>query len=226
MIKVTIPDPKALATQLRGFGPVGLLAIILILAGNLVVLPLSAILVLAWARASHTPYTSLGFTTPRSWITTAVIGVLSGIAFKLVMKAVVMPLLGADPVNSRYHYITGNAGALPGILYAVVVGAGFGEETVFRGFLFERLGRLLGPGRMAQAAIVPATATLFALAHYPDQGLPGMEQAAVTGLVFGGIYAVTGQIWLLMIMHAAFDVTAVGLIYRGWETNVAHWFLQ
>jgi len=53
-----------------------------------------------------------------------------------------------------------------------------------------------------------------------------MEQAAVTGLVFGGIYAVTGQIWLLMIMHAAFDVTAVGLIYRGWETNVAHWFLQ
>jgi hypothetical protein len=27
-------------------------------------------------------------------------------------------------------------------------------------------------------------------------------------------------------MHAAFDVTAVGLIYRGWETNVAHWFLQ
>ena len=79
---------------------------------------------------------------------------------------------------------------------------------------------------MAQAAIVPVTATLFALAHYPDQGLPGMEQAAVTGLVFGGIYAVTGQIWLLMIMHAAFDVTAVGLIYRGWETNVAHWFLQ
>jgi hypothetical protein len=214
----------AAAAQLRGFGPVGLLAILGILAGNLVVLPLSAVLVLLWARASNTPFMSLGFATPRSWIRTAAIGVLSGITFKLAMKSVVMPLLGADPLNARYHYITGNAGALPGILYAVVVGAGFGEETVFRGFLFERLGCLFGRGRTAQLAIVTLTATLFAIAHYPDQGVTGMEQAAVTGLVFGGVYAVTGQIWLPMIMHAAFDVTAVGLIYRGWETDVAQWF--
>ena len=117
-----------------------------------------------------------------------------------------MPLFGAPAVNPRYHYLAGNAAALPWMLYAVVVGAGFGEETVFRGFLFQRLGKLLGARRAALAATVLLTSGLFALAHYHDQGLPGVEQAAMTGLVFGTIYGVTRQLWLPMVAHAAFDV--------------------
>jgi membrane protease YdiL (CAAX protease family) len=66
------------------------------------------------------------------------------------------------------------------------------------------------------------TSGLFAIAHYPDQGLPGMEQAAVTGVVFGTIYALDGRLWLPMVAHAAFDVTALALIYWQWESAVAH----
>jgi hypothetical protein len=29
-----------------------------------------------------------------------------------------------------------------------------------------------------------------------------------------------------MIVHAAFDITAVALIYRGWEVPVAHWLFR
>jgi hypothetical protein len=145
-----------------------------------------------------------------------------GIAFKLGMKAIVMPLFGAPAVNLRYHYLAGNAAALPWTLYAVIVGAGFGEETVFRGFFFERLGSLFGAGRAALTATVLLTSGLFALVHYHDQGMPGVEQAAVTGLVFGTIYAITGRLWLPMVAHAAFDVTAVALIYWNWESAVAH----
>lgn len=220
------PESKPLADQLRGLGPIGLLAIGVILAGNLLFLPLSAILVLIWAHASNTPYASLGFAAPRSWVLVAVAGIVFGIAFKLVMKSLVMPLLGAPPINPRYQYITGNAAALPAIFYAVVVGAGFGEETVFRGFLFDRLGRLFGRGRPAVAGIVVLTASLFAIAHYPEQGWPGVEQAMVVGLVFGAIYAWTRRLWFVMFAHTAFDVTAVTLIYRGWEARVAHWFIQ
>ena len=36
--------------------------------------------------------------------------------------------------------------ALPAAVYAMIVGAGFGEETVFRGYLFERFGKLFGSG--------------------------------------------------------------------------------
>jgi CAAX protease family protein len=211
-----------LAEQLRGFGPVGLLALLIILAGNLLVVPLSAVLVLVWAHLSQTPWRTLGFAAPRSWTRTFAIGVPFGIAFKLAMKAIVMPLFGAPAVNPQYHYLAGNAAALPWMLYAVVVGAGFGEETVFRGFLFQRLGTLLGAGRAALAATVLLTSGLFALAHYHDQGLPGVEQAAVTGLVLGTIYGVTRQLWLPMVAHATFDVTAVALIYWNWESAVAH----
>jgi hypothetical protein len=72
-------------------------------------------------------------------------------------------------------------------------GAGFGEETLFRGFLFERLGKLLGTDRAALVATVLLTSGLFALAHYHDQGVPGVEQAAVAGVVFGTIYALEGE---------------------------------
>src|SRR5213593_1148912 len=215
-------DSSVVAAQLRGFGPVGLLALLFILAGNLLVVPLSAVLVLVWSHLSQTPWRTLGFAAPRSWTRVLAIGIPFGIAFKLAMKAIVMPLFGAPAVNTRYHYLAGNAAAVPWMLYAVVVGAGFGEETVFRGFFFERLGKLLGTRPAALAVTVLLTSGLFALAHYQDQGLPGVQQAAVTGLVFGTVFAVTGQLWLPMVVHAAFDVTAVALIYWNWESAVAH----
>ena len=210
------------AARLRGFGPLGILAILVITAGNLVVVPLSAILVLLWARWSRTPWREIGYVRPRSWIRGLALGIVFGIAFKFLMKAIVMPLLGADPINRAYHYLAGNRAALPGMLFAVIVVAGFGEETVFRGYLFERLGKLFGPGPWAKASIVLLTAALFALAHYPDQGLAGVEQAAITGLVFGTIFAVTGRLWTLMWAHAAFDLAAVAIIYWDLESAVAH----
>jgi len=211
-----------IAASLRGFGPLGILALLVILAGNILFLPLSAILVLVWAQRSRTPWREIGYVRPKSWIRTIVVGIVSGVAFKLLMKSIVMPLLGADPINHAYHYLAGNRAALPGAVYLMIVGAGFGEETVFRGFLFERLGKLLGAGVWAKASIVLVTSALFALAHYPVQGLAGAEQAAITGLVFGTILAVTGRIFVLMVAHAAFDLTAVALIYWNLETQVAH----
>src|SRR6266571_3392562 len=155
---VTPTSDDRVAAQLRGFGPLGILAILVVLAGNLLFLPLSAVLVLVWARLSRTPWREIGYVRPKSWIGSLAVGVLFGIAFKLLMKMIVMPLLGADPINRTYHYLVGNRAALPAMLYAVIVGAGFGEETVFRGYLFERLGKLFGTGAVAKVSIVVLTA--------------------------------------------------------------------
>jgi uncharacterized protein len=138
------------------------------------------------------------------------------------MKAIVMPLLGAEPINPAYHYLVRNTSALPATLFVMIVVAGFGEETVFRGYLFERLGKLFGSGVRAKAFIVLLTAVWFGALHYSDQGLAGAEQAVITGLVFGTIFAITGRIWMLMCAHAAFDVTAVAIIYWNIESKVAH----
>jgi CAAX protease family protein len=193
-----------------------------IVAAGPVVEPLGGLLALAWAHRSRTPWRELGFSRPASWIGTIVAGIAFGAAFKLAMKIIVMPLLGAPPINPAYHWLAGNQAALPGMLFDVTVGAAFAEETVFRGFLFERLGKLLGRGAWATAAIVLLTSAWFGAIHYPGQGLAGAEQATVVGLAFGTIFARTGRIWLVMYAHAAFDVTAVLIIYANLETSVAH----
>jgi uncharacterized protein len=211
-----------IAVLLRGFGPFGMLAIAVILLADVIVKPLSAVLVLLWAQRSHTPWREIGYVRPRSWIGELALGIVAGVVFKLAMKSLVMPLLVDDPINHAYHYLVGNPAALPGMLYALIIGAGFGEETVFRGYLFERLGKLFGKGTGAKAAIVLITTALFALGHYSNMGLAGVEQATITGLVFGTIFAFTGRIWMLMCMHAAFDVTALAIIYWDLESDVAH----
>ena len=211
------------ADGLRGFGPAGIAAILVVLAAGLLAGPLAAtVFVLAWARLSRTPMEDLGLRRPARPAPTLVAAAAFGVSFKILMKAVVLPLVGAPAENARYHYLAGNAAALPRMLAAVIVGAGFAEEVFFRGYLFERLGRVLGRGRAALLATVAITAALFAIAHYPEQGLPGVEQAAATGLVFGALYARRRELWTPIVAHAAFDVAAVALIYWRLEEPLAH----
>ncbi len=226
MVTATPADDR-FAADLRGFGSLGVLAILLIvLTGNLivggvVVVPVGALLVLLWTWRSRTPWREIGYARPRSWLVTLAVGIALGIALKFLMKAVVMPLLGADPINQAYHFLAGNRGLLPAAVLGMVV-AGFAEETVFRGYLFERLAKLLGTGRSAKTSIVLLTSVLFGLGHYAGQGLAGVQQATIVGLVYGTIFAITGRVWLPMVAHAAFNLTAFAVIYWDLESDVAH----
>ena len=105
-----------IARQLRRFGPLGILAILIILGGNYVFTPLSAILALVWASLSRTPWRDLGFVRPRSWARTIIVSVVFGVALKFAMKSIVMPLFGAPPVNQAFHYLAGNTAAIPWML--------------------------------------------------------------------------------------------------------------
>lgn len=221
-----LPGEAQTAAALRGFGPLGIIAILVILlAGNFfvgnVVVPAGAILVLAWARWSRTPWRDIGYVRPRSWIAAAAAGVAFGVAFKFAMKALVMPLLGADPVNQAYHYLAGNRAMLPAAIWAMFA-AGFGEETVFRGWFFERFGKIFGVSVAAKVAVVLLTSAWFGISHYAVQGLAGTEQATIVGLVFGTIFAFAGRLFMLMCAHTAFDLTALAIIYWDLETEVAH----
>ena len=216
------------ARRLRGFGPVGIAAILVILIGSIlpIVPGLRGCLVIVWAWLSRTPWAEIGYVRQKSWARTIVGGIVLGAVFKLAMKSLVMPLFGAPAINAAYHFLAGNRAALPAIVFTMIVGGGWGEETFFRGYAFERLGKLFGSSRAAKIGIVLITSCVFALAHYPDQGLVGVEQAAITGLVFATVFAATGRLFGVMIAHAAFDLAAVALIFFDIETNVAHWFFK
>lgn len=82
---------------LRGFGITGVLAALLILVSGsyeirgLPILPIGALLALAWVQLSYTPWSELGFVRPRHLILTIATALIFGAAFKLVLKALVMP---------------------------------------------------------------------------------------------------------------------------------------
>ena len=219
------PPLDRFAAGLRGFGPLGLFAVLVIAAGQIVA-PLSAVLVLAWAKRSRTPWREIGYVRPKSWIGSLVVGIAVGVALKFLLKAIVMPLLGADPINQAYHYLAGNPTAAGPLVFQMMITAGFGEETFFRGYMFERLGKLLGQSLSAKVVTVLVTSVSFAALHYFEQGLAGAQQATITGLVFGTIFAVTGRIWMLMVAHAAFDLTALAIIYWNLESAVAHFVFK
>ncbi len=223
-IAISLWDDR-LASRLRGFGPLGIFAIVCIFYATWYAPPLAFLLVLVWTRLSRTPWREIGFARPKSWKRDLAIGLILGCALKLLLKAVVMPLLGADPINQAYHYVAGNRGAIP-ITLLIVLFAGVGEEALFRGYLFERLGKLFGAGIGAKVLIVLLTSVWFGMNHYVLMGIAGFENAAIAGLVFGTIYAVQKRLWLLISAHLAADSLAFAIIYFSLETKVAHWVFK
>src|SRR5437762_13520810 len=98
MPDLTDPADDPLAASLRGFGPLGILAVlVIVLIGHYPFTPMSATLVLLWAWASRTPWREIGFGRRTSWIRHIRLGIAFGFALKLRLQAVVLQLHGADP---------------------------------------------------------------------------------------------------------------------------------
>jgi membrane protease YdiL (CAAX protease family) len=218
------------AAELRGFGPIGILAMLVVLfSGNVIVgglvVPIGGIMAVVWVRMSQTPWREIGYVRPRSWIGGMAAGLVFGCAFKLLMKAIVMPMLGAPEINTAYHYLAGNGAMLPVAILGMVT-AGFAEETVFRGFLFERFFKVFGTGAGAKASVVVLSAVLFSAGHYVNLGVFGVEQAMFTGLVFGTMFALSGRIWTVIWAHAGFDLAALAIIYLNVESAAAHFVFK
>ena len=211
------------ATQLRGFGPAGIVALLIVVAGAFVFMPIAAALILIWAWLSKTPWREIGLARPGSWIGGAAAGIAIGIALKFLLKAVILPYIGAQAVN---HNVLHDMGLHPldaiGLAAYSIYGGGFAEELVFRGYLFERSAKLFGKGVLATLVTLIVVSALFASAHW-QQGPFAVIQAAITGTALGSIYLATGRnLWVPMFVHAAFDIASVWMIYFGTENQIAH----
>ena len=91
------------------------------------------------------------------------------------------------------------------ILWWTTIGAvtaGIGEELYFRGFLFERLGRLSAP------ALLVVTSLAFALIHAPPMYL----HTFLVSLGFGWVYLRTKRLFPLVLGHTFTNVVG-GLVF-------------
>ena len=213
---------EGIAQSLRGFGPAGIVAFAAIAAASAAFVPLAAALVIVWTWVSRTPLRNIGLVRPVSWLNGLAIGIALGLAEKFLMKAIVLPLLRAPAVNPMFGDLAHNQRRAIFLVFYMLVGAAFGEELVFRGYMFERLGKLLGTSLFAQIAVVILSTAFFGALHY-QQGISGIENASIGGLFAAVVYLINRKrLWTVIVMHAAFDLSSLALIYFRLETLIAH----
>src|SRR5262249_47553030 len=108
--------------------------------------------------------------------------------------------------RKAYLFMPRGAGE-KGLWVLISATAGFGEEIVYRGVMWELLWRLTGS--LWQAAVIAALA--FAIGHFYQ----GWKTVAVIFFFALGAHALvfsTGSLIPVMIVHFVYDLTA-GLVY-------------
>src|SRR6266513_1082546 len=101
-------------------------------------------------------------------------------------------------------------------LGGVIIGAGFGEEYLFRGFLFQRLAMLFGGSKLGWGMACLIQAALFGFAHAYQNPL-GMLLTGLIGLTMGLVFLGTRRnLWAPIIAHTLYDTARmVGFYLNG-----------
>lgn len=131
-------------------------------------------------------------------------GLLLGVVLISVVVVVVFALGGLrfDGVAAPEGWET--------ILFMAGFQAGIVEEILFRGILYRYVEELLGSW-----VAVATSALLFGFAHAMNPGATILSSVAIAieaGILFAALYALTRNLWLLIGLHFAWNVTQ-GLLY-------------
>jgi uncharacterized protein len=195
IVLTLVYGPLGGQTELAGDG----VAITLIIA---VSTPVEVALLIQFARRAGTSAAEyLGWLLPTRG--QVVFGVVTLAGF-IVLSNLVSTLLGRGIVTDFQIeiYRTARAqGMLPLLWLAVAVVTPFGEETLFRGFLFRGL---LRRPRDAWPTII-VTALLFALIHVQYDWFV-IGQVFVAGLLLGWMRWATGSTVLTMLLHGLINI--------------------
>jgi hypothetical protein len=153
----------------------------------------------------------IGLKRPASWIRTFMIGI--GLAAIVFIAIYLSEKAGFRRDLSKFKEVQGNLElAVLGVFYALI-GAGFYEEFMFRGFLMQGLAMLFGAGRGAWIAACILQGVLFGLAHAYQNPL-GMAITGTLGILMGILVLALGRnLWPVIIGHGVFDASRFVLFY-------------
>lgn len=189
-------------------------------------LPLSKtpyLFLLGWIsiRLRSQRWKDVGLDHPRSLSLTKLlfIGVVVGIAMEALELLATQPLLtkalGQGPDLHEYQRALGNTRVFILAIALAWVLAAFGEETVYRGYLTNRLAGIFGTSKTAWIVAAVLITLLFGFAHFP-QGPTGIVENTIDGAILAALYFATGQnLWAPIIAHGIQDTVDVFLIHFG-----------
>ena len=176
-------------------------------------------LALGWIslRLRDRRWRDVGLRRPESWPRALAIGVGAGIAMELFSTFVTVPVwsrvFGAPPDLSDFRPLVGNPRLLLVALALNWTLAAFGEEMSFRGYVLDRLADAGGRTRPAWGAAFVASSALFGWAH-GGQGVTGMVQEALAGLMLGALYLACGRnLWPPIVAHGVANTVAFVFIF-------------
>jgi len=170
-------------------------------------------------RLRGTGWASVGFAKPRNWRSAIAIGFLAGVGLLLLELFVSYPLLtrltGKPPDLSDFRPIVGNFKLFLVTVVLIWVLAVLGEELVYRGYLMNRVAGLGGGTRAAWVASLVLVSVVFGAGHI-DQGVTGMTENMINGLLLGLLYlACDRNLAAPIVAHGVSNTVDLLLIYLG-----------
>jgi uncharacterized protein len=199
------------------------LAVILdVFIPTLVILALAAFSIIFNAESLRT----LGFTRIHQPLRTVGKIFLLVIIWSLVLLALVMPalnhLLGTTQDLSAFEDLKGNFGKLILLLTLSWTLAAFGEEIAYRGYLQQRLYRLLGRDKLTIPITIFFTSILFGIAH-SEQGMIGVIITTLDAIILSIVKEkFDGNLWAPILFHGINNTIGIitffffGPIYGFW----------
>jgi CAAX protease family protein len=153
----------------------------------------------------------VGLKRPASWMRTVMIGI--GLAAVVFIAMYLSEKAGFRRDLSKFKDVQGNLElAVLGVFYALI-GAGFYEEFMFRGFLMQGLAMFFGACRGAWIAACVVQGALFGAAHAYQNPL-GIAITGTLGVLMGLLVLASGRnLWLVIIGHGLFDASRFVLFY-------------
>lgn len=170
-------------------------------------------------RLSGERWSEIGLARPDNFGWAIAVGVVAGVLMELFAVYVTTPLIsgyfGTEPNYSEFKEIRGNLPLLFIFLGLSWTLAAFGEEICFRGFLMNRLARILGESRVAWFTALLLSSILFGWGH-TEQGVSGWIQEGLSGLILGVLFLCAKRNLVVPIVaHGVSNTLAFILIYFG-----------
>ena len=164
-----------------------------------------------WLRLRGDSVATIGLKKPRGWLLSIVGGAV--VAAVLFIAVYLLERAGFRRDMSAFGAFKGNLQFTLYQLAGIIIGAGFGEEFLFRGFLFQRLAMLFGGTNVAWGIACLIQALLFGLSHAYQNPL-GMLLTGSIGLVMGVVFLSMGRnLWVPIIAHTLYDTARVVAFY-------------